>query len=157
MERKYNINGQEFRVDILEKNANYIRFLLNGEQYKINTAADFVEYNGNVFQKSVVKIDKSFKTHILGLGHASINEIKANVNNIKDEDGGPIISPMPGKILKVLVQKGDAVVKGQPLLILEAMKMEHTIKAFCSGKVIEVKFKDGDQVKDGTELILIKV
>jgi biotin carboxyl carrier protein len=67
-----------------------------------------------------------------------------------------LTSPMPGKILKVLVELNQEVKALQPLLILEAMKMEHTIKAPYDGKVTKLPFKAGEQVASGAELIEIE-
>ena len=60
---------------------------------------------------------------------------------------------MPGNIIHVLVQAGDKVISGQPLLVMEAMKMEHTINAPADGIVEQVFFQTGDLVQNGTELI----
>jgi 3-methylcrotonyl-CoA carboxylase alpha subunit len=66
---------------------------------------------------------------------------------------GSLAATMPGKVLQVLVQAGAQVAKGTPLVILEAMKMEHTIAAPHDGKVAEIHFKAGDQVNEGAELL----
>jgi biotin carboxyl carrier protein len=65
---------------------------------------------------------------------------------------GGLNAPMPGKVFKVLVKTGEAVVKGQTLLVLEAMKMEHAIKADKDGKVRKILFKEGDLVQGGMAL-----
>lgn len=62
-------------------------------------------------------------------------------------------APMPGKVLKILVQEGESVPRGQTLLVLEAMKMEHEIKAPADGRVVLLPFHVGDQVEAGVELI----
>jgi len=67
-----------------------------------------------------------------------------------------INSPMPGSILKINVNKGDTVKRGQSLLILEAMKMENDIKAPADGKVIDVKVSQGDCVTLGQTLIEVE-
>jgi biotin carboxyl carrier protein len=61
-------------------------------------------------------------------------------------------APMPGKILKVFVKEGDAVKRGQPVLILEAMKMEHGIQAAFDGVVKRLLVKEGDRVELGAAL-----
>jgi 3-methylcrotonyl-CoA carboxylase alpha subunit len=66
---------------------------------------------------------------------------------------GHLAAPMSGTIVAVLVNAGDAVAKGAPLLILEAMKMEHTIAAPAAGIVSAVHYRQGDQVKEGADLI----
>ena len=70
-----------------------------------------------------------------------------------DTQAGSLAAPMPGKVVKVLAQPGARVSKGDPLMILEAMKMEHTITAPGDGVVKEVHYAAGDQVLEGVELL----
>jgi 3-methylcrotonyl-CoA carboxylase alpha subunit len=70
--------------------------------------------------------------------------------------GGGLTAPMPGKIIAVLAEPGQSVVAGDKLVVMEAMKMEHTISAPVSGTVREIFFAVGDQVDDGAELIAIE-
>jgi len=69
---------------------------------------------------------------------------------------GRIIAPMPGKIVSVSVNVADAVVAGQPLIVLEAMKMEHGLTAPGAGVVEEISVGEGDQVDEGRTLIRLK-
>ncbi len=69
---------------------------------------------------------------------------------------GSLAAPMPGKVLQVLVRPGDTIAKGAPLVILEAMKMEHTIAAPHDGRVAEIHFKAGEQVNEGVELLRLE-
>jgi len=69
------------------------------------------------------------------------------------EDEGGLVAPMPGKVLEVLVKEGDAVEAGTPLMVLEAMKMEHRIVASSDGTVLSVHFNEGDQVAQGAVLL----
>ncbi len=62
-------------------------------------------------------------------------------------------APMPGRVVALLAENGQTVAKGEPLLILEAMKMEHTIAAPADGKVLAFYFAAGEQVNDGDELV----
>jgi 3-methylcrotonyl-CoA carboxylase alpha subunit len=71
----------------------------------------------------------------------------------EDASSGSLAAPMPGKVIKVMTEAGAKVTKGQALLILEAMKMEHTITAPADGVVKEVHYAAGDQVLEGVELI----
>jgi len=73
-----------------------------------------------------------------------------------DEVAGSLAAPMPGKVLQVLVKPGAEVAKGAPLLVLEAMKMEHTITAPRDGKVKEILYGAGDQVLEGAELLRLE-
>lgn len=68
-------------------------------------------------------------------------------------EGGRLTAPMPGKVVSFAVKAGDAVKKGQPLAVMEAMKMEHTIAAPADGTVAELLYAPGDQVGEGAELL----
>jgi 3-methylcrotonyl-CoA carboxylase alpha subunit len=73
-----------------------------------------------------------------------------------DAGTGSLSAPMPGKIVKVMAKAGAKVAKGDALLILEAMKMEHTITAPADGVVKEVHYTAGEQVLEGAELISLE-
>ena len=64
--------------------------------------------------------------------------------------------PMPGKIIAVLVSEGDAVEKGQGLVIVEAMKMENEVRCPINGEVKEVRVKPGDAVEAGAVLAVVE-
>jgi 3-methylcrotonyl-CoA carboxylase alpha subunit len=66
---------------------------------------------------------------------------------------GRLTAPMPGKVIQVHVTTGQAVERGAPLMVLEAMKMEHGISAPADGKIAQVHYAAGDLVEEGAELI----
>ena len=69
--------------------------------------------------------------------------------------GTPINAPLPGVVTKVLVAVGQAVKKGETVVVLEAMKMENNITAECDGSVTGVCVAAGDSVMEGTTLVTI--
>lgn len=69
---------------------------------------------------------------------------------------GSLAAPMPGAVVQVLVEPGQAVKAGNPLMILEAMKMEHTVTAPYAGTVAAVHYRAGEQVQEGVELLVIE-
>jgi 3-methylcrotonyl-CoA carboxylase alpha subunit len=73
------------------------------------------------------------------------------------EAGGRLTAPMPGKVVSFAVAAGDKVKAGQPLAVMEAMKMEHAIAAPADGEVLELLYAPGDQVAEGEELLKLKV
>ena len=72
-------------------------------------------------------------------------------------EGGRLTAPMPGKVVAFLVAAGERVAQGQPLAVMEAMKMEHTIAAPADGVVAELLYAVGDQVGDGAELLKLEL
>lgn len=73
-----------------------------------------------------------------------------------EESGGGLIAPMPGTVVAVKVGPGDRVGRGEALILVEAMKMEHSICAPFDGEVREVRFAVGDQVEEGDQLLLLE-
>ncbi|MBI3369243.1 MAG: hypothetical protein HY021_12615 [Burkholderiales bacterium] len=71
-------------------------------------------------------------------------------------DAGRLTAPMPGKVIAFLAKAGDKVDKGQPVAVMEAMKMEHTLHAPRDGVVAELLYAVGDQVAEGGELLRLK-
>jgi 3-methylcrotonyl-CoA carboxylase alpha subunit len=99
---------------------------------------------------SVVRTGQALTVFAGGTTHRlELKEFEA----VSDEEvGGSLTAPMPGSVISVLVSAGERVEKGQPLMILEAMKMEHTIVAPAGGVVAQVRFAPGDQVREGEQL-----
>jgi 3-methylcrotonyl-CoA carboxylase alpha subunit len=71
----------------------------------------------------------------------------------EEDPSGRLVSPLPGSVIQVLVGSGETVAKGQALMIIEAMKMEHTISAPKRGTVRQIYFSKGEQVAEGAQLI----
>src|ERR1035437_3822740 len=81
-----------------------------------------------------------------------LREIDAEVIS-RELAAAEIPAPMPGKVLKVLVRDGDLVEAGQPLVVIEAMKMETTLAAESAGLVKHVRVEEGQMVDHGAVLI----
>jgi len=81
----------------------------------------------------------------------SLKEELAEIDG--DTSTGSLAAPMPGRVIKLFVEPGARVKKGEPLLILEAMKMEHTITAPSDGTVKEIHYAPGEQVLEGAQLV----
>ena len=101
-------------------------------------------------------------THSISLGESIISvdiidPLAAKRRRREDEisTSGVVRALMPGRVVRVLVSKGDAVRKGAGLLILEAMKMENEIQSPADGTVNEVFVTDGQTVENGAELVHI--
>jgi 3-methylcrotonyl-CoA carboxylase alpha subunit len=87
-------------------------------------------------------------------GSATVLEVDVIANAGQGaSEGGRLTAPMPGRVVAFLALPGQAVKHGQPLAVLEAMKMEHTITSPRDGTVAELLYAVGDQVAEGGELL----
>ncbi len=116
-----------------------------------------LSWNGRHQTGKVVKDGE--RMHLFSLGrHATLtlHDPLAHADEEDVEHAGGLTAPMPGKIIAVQVKAGDKVKRGEPLLVMEAMKMEHTISAPSDGTVKEVFFSVGEQVADAAVLISLE-
>lgn len=127
----------------------YMEMVLDEHQYEFYVSNDD-EGNGYVSHKGF--IFKVNRTDVLAGNQA----ILGSLDHSGGKHDGKIISPMPGKVIKISVGKGDEVKRGQTLLIVEAMKMENYIVAPSDGMVEEINVKVGDMVNSNTRLIELK-
>jgi acetyl/propionyl-CoA carboxylase alpha subunit len=89
-------------------------------------------------------------------GRSEIEELPRFTEGEAEDVSGGCQASMPGRILKVLVAEGAEVAKGDPLVVMEAMKMEHQISAPTAGRVAEVRVAEGDQVNAGDILVVVE-
>lgn len=95
-------------------------------------------------------------THALSVFSARAARIRARKRATQGASGAlTIYSPMPGRVVKVLVAKGDSVAVGQGVVIVEAMKMENELRAEAAGVVDAIKCAEGDLVGGGDELVVL--
>ena len=88
-------------------------------------------------------------------GSSALTEVPRFGDPEKVAPAGSLLAPMPGLVLRVLAEVGAVVTAGQPLLVLEAMKMEQTVSAPASGVVAELRAKAGEQVGTGQVLAVL--
>ncbi len=108
---------------------------LGGQNLRVKRVGDYITINGKNY-----KVESAL---------AALSK--------KSGGDGNMMSPMPGKILKVMVNVGDEVEEGQGLLVMEAMKMEHTIKAAHPGVVSAIHYQEGQLVDGGVDLLDLDV
>lgn len=85
----------------------------------------------------------------------SLRRVGAGLKPALTQTSGDVKTPMPGRVVKVLVGVGDSVQKGQGVIVVEAMKMENEFKASCTGVVTEILVKPGETVEAGKVLVRI--
>ena len=123
-----------------------------------NTAAENIELTlGSLaITGTVVRRDERFDVFSSGAMTALVlKDPLTHATDGQSEPAGGLTAPMPGKVIAVHVAVGDKVKRGQALLVMEAMKMEHTIAAPGEGTVKELLYGVGDQVAEGAALITL--
>ena len=132
---------EELQVSAKVLGAGQFQFTLDNIIYKCSVAKDgdvrFIHLDGEDYE--ITRLNETMDE----FGEA-------------EEDLGSLSSPMPGRIVKLLVKPGDRVKKGQDLIIVEAMKMENKIAAPFDGLVIKTFFPEGDQIEANVPLIEIE-
>jgi 3-methylcrotonyl-CoA carboxylase alpha subunit len=111
------------------------------------------ELGGQRLRATLVQHGSDTVIIVAGRAHRLTLHDRAALGGGQDSAGGSLVAPMPGRVTQVLVQAGGKVARGQTLLVIEAMKMEHSIRAPADGTVTAVNFAVGDQASDGDALI----
>jgi len=119
---------------------------LDGDQFA-------VEFDDRRLMASLVAVDGKRSIFLNGATYSLLRDDPLHLVEAGGAHGGGLTAPMPGKVVALLSQPGLKVEKGAPLLILEAMKMEHTITAPAAGTVKAFCYAAGEQVADGAALV----
>jgi 3-methylcrotonyl-CoA carboxylase alpha subunit len=112
-----------------------------------------VELDDRRLIAGVVTVDDKRSVFLQGCTYTLLRDDPLHRVDAGDSHGGGLTAPMPGKVVTLLAHAGQKVDKGTPLLILEAMKMEHTITAPAAGVVKAFCYAAGEQVADGAALV----
>ncbi|MCF4165758.1 acetyl/propionyl/methylcrotonyl-CoA carboxylase subunit alpha [Zavarzinia compransoris] len=122
----------------------------------ISRGAMALTVDGRRFSATVVALGTHRQVFLGGGVHALERDDPLAADFGAASGGGRLTAPMPGKVVALLAEAGSAIEAGQPLLILEAMKMEHTIKAPGAGVLSAYHFAVGDQVAEGDALAAVE-
>nr|MCU0672380.1 biotin/lipoyl-binding protein [Myxococcota bacterium] len=114
-----------------------------------------LDVDGHRVSARVVCEGTTSYVHVRGVNLALVERPRFPERVVEVPRGG-CVAPMPGKIVKVFVDEGDAVEEGQTLLVMEAMKMEHAVKAPQAGKVARLHVAEGEQVDADALLVLVE-
>ena len=137
--REYQVDSVNSALEVLSFGTEYVDALVNGVRYRFHVRQHGADYyvRSALGQRQVTRLPR-FPEKAAGGQHQSAN------------------SPMPGQVLRILVAEGQAVKPGDALIVLEAMKMEQTIKATIQGVVRAVLVKTADVVAPGQMLVEIE-
>lgn len=156
MEKKFILNGQEVTAHDFKKDHESVSFHLNGKAYSFRvvsrSGSELILQGNSRFKAHVGKANRDGESIVMALGREGIVSPAGKKLKKASAGSGGLTSPMPGKIFKIIKEVGAAVSKGETILILEAMKMEHSIRADKDGKVKTIMFKTGELVQGGVTL-----
>jgi biotin carboxyl carrier protein len=127
-------------MNIVETEAGVYSVLLDGASFEVRVFGSQITVNGYSFEISL-EDPRQWKRS----GAAADAQGKIS-----------ILAPMPGKVVRILVRVGDAVSAGQPIVVVEAMKMQNELKSPRDGRVTEVRAKENDSVNAGAVLAVIE-
>ena len=148
MSKKYNlvINNQNFEVEILNESNGIFQVNVNGSVVEVKDTSSkpvIISNQEPISQPSKIK-------------SSEVQENKTSVDSVNVNKSGQIKAMMPGKVLEILINVGDEVSDGTPLLVIESMKMENTINSSLSGKVSNILVKVDDSVQYDQVMIEIE-
>ncbi len=135
---KFVINGNHYEVEIKDFANNTAELEVNGTPFKVS-----VEH-----QATLTKTPKITRPAVKVAAPAAAPPATGDIY--------PVLSPLPGTILQIVVKQGDKVQKGDKLLVMEAMKMENNIQTDRDGTVRSIKVSVGDNVLQGAVLLDIE-
>ncbi len=146
----FSVNGKSGEWDIQKIKSNLFNILFEGKSFEAEllkmdpeNKTVHVKINNKPIE---LKVEDEYDQllHKLGMDKAltkKVNELKA---------------PMPGLVLRILVEEGQAIKQGDSLLVLEAMKMENVLKSMGDGVIKQLKVKAGDKVEKNQLLIVME-
>jgi biotin carboxyl carrier protein len=167
MELELTVNNRSAVVREIKREGNLLTVAVDDDIYEI----DLIKVGKDEY--SILYKGKSYNIEVIGTAdpkHYNVNtfyftygidviDAEARYMHSREETGAHhgeniIRSPMPGKVVKILVKVGDEVEQGQTVIIVSAMKMESEFKAGKAGKVIEIPVKEGDTI-DGNQVMVV--
>lgn len=144
--KKFNftINGNRYDTEILSMEEGISEVVVNGTRYT-------VELEQSITVPKTPKLVRSISVPSTDV-HPSVTKTR---NPSAPKGAGTIQAPLPGTILRILVNEGDEVKIGQRLLVLEAMKMENSIESDKAGIIKTIHMLEGDSIMEGDIMITI--
>ena len=156
-------------VTLLKKDGNQVSLLVDGKPYEVDivmaeNGSCSILHEGNSFNAEVIRGegDKSYDVNMFYRSyHVDIVDTQAKYLRMKrggeEEQDNKIVAPMPGKIVKIPVNKGDKLKAGDIAVVLEAMKMQSNFKVTSDCTVRDILVNEGDAVNANQELILLDI
>ena len=140
------VDGRRAEVDVVAVGAQQLSIRVDGQVVDLTT-------EGSLPDLRVVAGKERLSVRVESERQRTADAAKKET---REEGVKVIFSPMPGRVVKVFVQKGDVVAAGQPLLVIEAMKMENEITAHKAGTIVELPISEGAPIAAGAPIATIK-
>jgi len=157
------INGESISLDAVEKKPQEVRFTLGGKTYHFRGQrlhdGSFVLEDEASSQRTTGVVSPAGKGQFrvaIGACEAKISPVISAATSSAAYSALSPIAPMPGLIRQILVKVGEKVKQGQPLVVMEAMKLQTTLTAGGDGVVEAILVKAGELVSEGAELVRLK-
>tara|TARA_B100000959_G_C14690821_1_gene504589 strand:+ start:229 stop:681 length:453 start_codon:yes stop_codon:yes gene_type:complete len=142
---KITIDGTSYLVEVKDINADPIEMIVDGEKVSVTFGVEDTVTSIPTIETKDVKVDEAIK-----------DDQKVPVISKTVTAPGPIkdfTAPMPGMIISIAVKVGDQVVPGDEICVLEAMKMQQTLRAEWTGIVDEIHVETGQQIQGGDKIL----
>lgn len=143
---KYKVKGAEYEVKINDVEGKIAKVEVNGIAFEVETDRPMNPHHTPVVRPVA---------HVHATPFASTQAAAPASEPVPAGNGVAVRAPLPGTINDIKVSVGQAVKKGDVVVILEAMKMENNLTAECDGKITEVRVSKGDSVREGAILVII--
>jgi biotin carboxyl carrier protein len=160
------IGDREVKITVEEVGAARYQVTGDGKEYlvdahQVQDSVWSILYGANSFEVDVQRRGEEYEVLIGGdcYKFTLMNEQLKALSRAggKAAAGKALVtSPMPGKVVKLLVNEGDEVKADQGVIVVEAMKMENELKSATTGKIVEIFVKEGEVVEGGAKLLLVE-
>ncbi|BEH00528.1 biotin/lipoyl-containing protein [Bacteroides sedimenti] len=161
------IGKRTAEIELLSKEGNNVRLTIDGKEFEVDVVmaengACSILHNGKSYNAELIRSGngKSYKvnTHFSSY-NVDIVDTKAKYLRMKKKEevrqDDKVVSPMPGKVVKIPVNEGDLVAAGETVLVIEAMKMQSNYKVTSDCYIKEILVNEGDSVNSDQQLILL--
>lgn len=115
-----------------------------------------IKVNGKTYRVELEALDEVASAAPVAAPAAPAEKPKAEAPAANGGEGTPVVSPIQGGVVKVLVKVGDKVKKGQAIAVIEAMKLENEVVSTAEGEVVAVLVEKGNNVSSGDALIRVR-
>ncbi len=161
------LNNEQYKIELLERKKNFVRIAVDDRVYDLDIIEvekgvysilqDGISFNVELIQTENKKYNvntlyNSYDVEIIDAETRYVNSRKS----AEDDDAAFISTPMPGKVVKILVNEGDVVKGGDTVIIVSAMKMESEYKVNTDKIIKKILVKEGDTIEGHQHLVLLE-